>query len=290
MRLAAADSSQAAASDIGALLRAARAKRGMTRKQLAVASGASERYLAQIEAGQGNPTLSFLAAIAEALDVAPVELLPIGGERNSAYAAATAAVRRLPEERLRGLHGWIERPAWPDGAKAHRIVLIGLRGAGKSALGRALSERLGMPFFEVSKQIERAYGGNIGLLLELSGQAALSRYESEVWDDIQAEQRAAVIAVPGAIVANGPLYDRVLAAAHSIWLRATPEDHLARVMAQGDFRPMASNREAMADLKAILDARGADYAKADAQLDTSAQDFDATLDLLEARARSLVGA
>src|SRR5262249_21753667 len=99
--------------NVGQLLRAARAKRGMTRKQLAVASGASERYLAQIEGGQGNPTLSLLAAIAGALDMAPVELLPNGGERNAAYGAATSAIRRLPEARLPGLQRWIERPVWP---------------------------------------------------------------------------------------------------------------------------------------------------------------------------------
>jgi len=274
---------------VGQRLRAARAKIGMTRKQLAVASGASERYLAQIEAGQGNPTLSFLASIAQALDMAPVELLPLGGERNSAYAKAVSAVRRLPGNRLAALHNWIERPGSPEGAKAHRVVLIGLRGAGKSTLGAALADRLGMPFFEISKQVELAYGGSIGLLLELSGQAALRRYEAEAWDQIEAQHLSAVIAVPGGVVANEPLYDRVLSSAHSIWLRASPEDHMGRVMAQGDFRPMASNREAMADLKAILEARSADYAMADAQLDTSAQDFEATADLLHAQALALIG-
>lgn len=276
--------------NVGELVRAARAKRGITRRQLAVTSQTSERYLAQIESGRGNPTLGFLSAIAAALDMAPVELLPLGGERNESYAAASGAVRRIDPARLPALHRWIERPAGPDGAKAHRIVLIGLRGAGKSSLGRALAEQLGIPFFDVSKQIERAYGGSIGVLLELSGQAALSRYEAAVWDDIHAAQSAAVIAVPGRIVANAAVFDNVLASAHSIWLRAAPEQHLQRVMEQGDFRPMAGNtREAMADLKAILEARSADYARADAQLDTSAQDFGATVALLTRCARKLTG-
>lgn len=266
--------------EVGQNLRAARARTGMTRKQLARISGTSERYLAHLEAGSGNPSLEVLNALADALDLPLVDLLPLGGERSVAYARATAALRRVPAERLPAFHDWLGQ-AEGVGDKGRRIVLVGLRGAGKSALGELLAQRLEMPFVEMSKAVEAAYGGDIGLLIELGGQGALRQYERDVWEDIIASHPAAVIAAPGGIVADGPLYDRLLASAHSIWLQASPEDHMKRVMAQGDFRPMASNRGAMADLKAILEARSAEYARADAALNTSARNLAATADSLE---------
>ena len=280
---------EAAFAAVGDRLRAARAKIGMTRKQLAVASDTSERYLAHLEGGVGNPSLGMLTALAHALDLAVVDLLPDGGERSAAYAQATAAVRRLPADGLGSFLESIQRSAGRSGAKGQRIVLVGLRGAGKSTLGQALATRLDLPFLEVSKEVERAYGGQIGLLIELSGQSVLRRYENEAWEAIRSSHDAAVIAAPGGIVADGPLYDRVLATAHSVWLQANPEDHMSRVMAQGDFRPMASNRAAMADLKTILEARSPDYARADVHLDTSVQGFDMTADMLVETARSLIG-
>jgi XRE family aerobic/anaerobic benzoate catabolism transcriptional regulator len=267
-------------------IRAARARIGMTRKQLAAASRASERYLAHLEAGTGNPSLEMLYAIAEALDLAPADLLPRGGERSEETAQAAALLRRLQPDRLAEAIGWLQRPVLGEGGKAQRVALVGLRGAGKSSLGRELAKRLGQPFFEISKEVERRYGGSIGVLLEMNGQGALRRYEAEVLEEICRSNRAAVIAAPGAIVSDGALYDSLLGSAWSIWLGATPEDHMSRVMAQGDLRPMSGNRSAMNDLRKILEARTPDYARADARLDTSAQDFAATLDKLEILARS----
>jgi XRE family aerobic/anaerobic benzoate catabolism transcriptional regulator len=261
----------------------------MTRRQLATASGTSERYLANIESGVGNPSLGILNALAQALGLPVADLLPLGGERDEAHAEACALLRRLPQPRIAAAIDWIRQSTPLSGAKAHRIVLIGLRGAGKSSLGKALAERLEMPFLELSKEVERAYGGKMGLLIELGGQNALRRYEHEAWDSVVRAHEAAVIATPGGIVADPVLYERVLQTAHSVWLSAKPEDHMARVMAQGDFRPMASNRGAMADLKAILDARAADYARADTQVDTSKRDFAETLGALERAARTTVG-
>jgi XRE family aerobic/anaerobic benzoate catabolism transcriptional regulator len=259
----------------------------MTRRQLAKASGTSERYLALLESGSGNPSLAVIAALATALDLAIVELLPRGGERSEVQAEAAAALRRFSPERLAAFHEWAGA-ATHEGEKGRRILLVGLRGAGKSSLGTELAERLRMPFFELSKEVEKAYGGPIGLLIELSGQSALRRYEREAWDAIRDENGAAVIAAPGGVVADPPLYGHMLETAHSIWLQAKPEDHMGRVMEQGDFRPMASNRSAMADLKAILDARSADYARAEAAVDTSAGDFSATAERLERAARRLL--
>jgi XRE family aerobic/anaerobic benzoate catabolism transcriptional regulator len=273
--------------EIGSRLRAARAKVGMTRKQLVAASGISERYLAHIESGSGNPSMSMLVALSAALDVTIPELLPLGGERTAQQAQLVALIRRLSPDRLDALAAWLERTSPAHGTRGRRIVLVGLRGAGKSSLGQALADRLLMPFCDMSKEVERVYGGGLGLLIEMGGQSALRRYENEAWLALE-HQHAAVIGVPGGIVADGPLYDRILGASHSIWLRATPEDHMSRVMAQGDFRPMESNRSAMTDLKAILDARSGDYSRANATLNTSAQDFETTLDRLEQIALELL--
>jgi XRE family transcriptional regulator, aerobic/anaerobic benzoate catabolism transcriptional regulator len=274
--------------DVGARIRAARAKAGVTRKQLAVASGASERYLAHLEAGTGNPSVDMLAAIGDALDMAMADLLPLGGERGALEQRAASLMRRLPKDKLQGAIEWMQRPLQVAGGKANRIALIGLRGGGKSSLGAALAKRMKLPFFEISKEVERVYGGAIGLLIEMNGQSALRRYETEVFETICRDHPSAVIAAPGAIVADGPLYDSLLTATHSIWLQATPQDHMDRVIAQGDLRPMGSGRSAMDDLKAILASRAPDYARADASLDTSAQDFAQTIDKLEDLARAFV--
>ena len=277
-----------AESEVAQRIRAARAKAGVTRKQLAQASGASERYLALLESGAGNPSVDMLQAVAVALDVALVDLLPLGGERSLVQARAAAMMRRLPEAQMALAIDWMQKSANGTGGKGQRIALIGLRGAGKTSLGKDLAKRFSVPFFEISKEVEKEYGGDIGLLLELNGQAALRRYEAKILESICREHPSAVIAAPGAIVADGALFDSLLASAHSIWLQATPEDHMARVVAQGDFRPMANGRSAMSDLQAILEARSPDYARADALLDTSAQNFDETAGRLESLARILV--
>jgi XRE family aerobic/anaerobic benzoate catabolism transcriptional regulator len=274
--------------ELGLRLRALRAKAGVTRKQLAQMSDTSERYLAHLETGDGNPSLSVLTAVASALDIVVPELLPFGGERSHAQEQAAAAMRRLPPERLAAFTDWLETPAGSGGEKSRRVVLVGLRGAGKTALGKALAERMDTTFIEMSKEVEQLYGGNIGLLIELSGQAALRRYEREAWDHLCRTHESAVIAASGGVVADGPLYERLLSSAHSIWLEASPDDHMARVMAQGDLRPMGSNRSAMTDLKAILAARTADYARADARLDTSAQSETETVEKLATLARRLL--
>jgi XRE family transcriptional regulator, aerobic/anaerobic benzoate catabolism transcriptional regulator len=274
--------------EIGLRIRAARAKAGVTRKQLADASGASERYLAHLEAGTGNPSVDMLCGIANALDLAMADLLPQGGERGALEARAASILRRLPHDKVQGVIDWMGHPLQAEGSKSNRIALIGLRGAGKSTLGEAVAKRLNFPFFEMSKEVERAYGGAIGVLIEMNGQAALRRYEAEVLEAICRDHVAAVIAAPGAIVADGALYESLLYSAHSIWLQAAPEDHMSRVVTQGDLRPMGRGRGAMDDLKAILASRAPDYARADAKLDTSAESFARTLDALEGLARTLI--
>lgn len=270
----------AGSAEVASRIRSARARTGFTRKQLAVASGVSQRYLAHLEAGAGNPSIGMLLAIAEALDIAMADLLPMGGERDLMVGRVAQLLRRLPPERVREVLNRLgEAPENADG-KGRRIALIGLRGAGKTSLGKALAERLDAPFYEISKEVEHRYGGSIGLLLEINGTGALRRYEADVLDEICRKHTDAVIAAPGAIVADGKLYDQLLRSTWTVWLQARPEDHMERVVAQGDLRPMTGNRTAMDDLKAILAARKADYDRADFRIDTSAQDFNHTLDLL----------
>jgi XRE family aerobic/anaerobic benzoate catabolism transcriptional regulator len=262
---------QAFAAAVGRLVRLARAKRGMTRRQLAQASGASERYLAQIESGQGNPSVIILKSIAEALDVPIIELIPRANGRTAAMTHILDLLGRMPLAELPAVAELIERRAAQDAAtdRARRIALVGLRGAGKSTLGKRLAGELGCPFIELDRMVEQEYGARIPDLIEIAGLATFRRYERACLERVVGEHAAAVIATAGGIVSNPETYALLLRRTHAIWIKARPDEHMRRVMEQGDFRPMAQNREAMSDLVAILDARGADYARAPAQLDTS---------------------
>ncbi len=259
------------AAAVGQLVRTSRAKRGMTRRQLAQESGASERYLAQIESGQGNPSVIILKAVADALDLPVADLLPRTNARNPALAQILEVIERVPPSELPAIAELIEGRADAGTAprRARRIALVGLRGAGKSTLGRTLADRLGCPFIELDRLVEQDYGARIPDLIEIAGMATFRRYERACLERVIAEHETAVIATAGGIVSNPETYALLLRRTHAIWIKTRPEEHMRRVMEQGDFRPMAQNREAMADLVAILDARRADYGRADAELDTS---------------------
>ena len=256
---------------IGHEVRRHRAKRGMTRRQLAQASATSERYLAQIEGGAGNPSASVIRAIAEALDLPAAALLPPINPQTEALGALVDLLAQVPQGEMAALRTLIEaRVARAGGAdRARRIALVGLRGAGKSTLGRMLAQQLGWPFIELDRVVEEDYGASIPDLIEMAGTATFRRHERSALDRLVAGHDAAVITTAGGIVANPETYALLLRRTHTIWIKARPEDHMSRVMAQGDFRPMAQNREAMADLVAILEARRADYARAEAEVDTS---------------------
>ncbi len=261
---------------IGSAVRRHRAKRGMTRRQLAQASDTSERYLAQIESGEGNPSASVLRAVAGALDLPIAALLPDAETRPAQLNTVVDLLAQMPESELAALTKEIEsRIARPDSAdRMRRIALVGLRGAGKSTLGRMLAAHLAWPFIELDKLVEEDYGARIPDLIEMAGTATFRRHERAALDRIVKTHEAAVITTAGGIVSNAETYALLLRRTHTIWIKARPEDHMGRVMAQGDFRPMAKNREAgskdaMADLVAILDARRADYARAEAELDTA---------------------
>jgi XRE family aerobic/anaerobic benzoate catabolism transcriptional regulator len=239
---------------IGARVRNERAKRGMTRKMLAAQCQTSERYLAQIETGSGNPSVLVLQSIARAFDLDPVDLLPPGRVRPA------------------HIHGA------PD--RAQRIALIGLRGAGKSTLGGLLAERLGIPFIELDKIIEREHGARVSELFEVYGQATFRRYERDALTRVIAANPAAIIATAGGIAADETTFAQLLDRTHVIWLQASPGEHMRRVREQGDFRPMSHNPTAMDDLVAILDARAPTYGRAHAQLDTSGKAIEASVEEL----------
>jgi XRE family aerobic/anaerobic benzoate catabolism transcriptional regulator len=256
---------------IGREVRRHRAKRGMTRRQLAEASETSERYLAQIESGAGNPSVSVLRAIALALDLPTSALLPEAGARTAELGTILDLLAQVPETELAPLAKEIAaRVVSRAGAdRARRIALVGLRGAGKSTLGRMLAQHLGWPFIELDRRVEEEYGASIPDLIEMAGTATFRRHERSALERVIAEHDAAIITTAGGIVSNPETYAVLLRRAHTVWIKARPEEHMSRVMAQGDFRPMAQNRQAMADLVAILEARRADYARAEADVDTS---------------------
>jgi XRE family transcriptional regulator, aerobic/anaerobic benzoate catabolism transcriptional regulator len=256
---------------IGQEVRKHRAKRGMTRRQLAEASETSERYLAQIESGAGNPSVSVLRAIAQALDLSAATLLPDAGARTTEFGALIDILTQIPKEELPALAKEIEaRTAARAGTdRAQRIALVGLRGAGKSTLGRMLARHLHWPFVELDRRVEEEYGASVPDLIEMAGTATFRRHERAALERVIAEHEAAIVTTAGGIVANPDTYALLLRRTHTVWIKARPEEHMSRVMAQGDFRPMAQNREAMTDLIAILDARRADYARAEAEVDTA---------------------
>jgi XRE family aerobic/anaerobic benzoate catabolism transcriptional regulator len=259
------------AHEIGRMVRLGRAKRGMSRRQLAQESATSERYLAQIESGAGNPSVLVLRAIADALEMPMFELLPQTGGVAAPYARIIDLIGRVPPSDLAALaemiEGRIGQTASTD--RGRRIALVGLRGAGKSTLGKLLADKLGLPFIELNRMVEQEYGASMPLLIEMSGVATFKRHERACLERVLSENESAVIATAGGIVSNPETYALLLRRTHTVWVRTQPEEHMSRVMKQGDFRPMARNREAMADLHAILDARRVDYARAEAELDTS---------------------
>lgn len=277
--------------EIGERVRRARALRGMTRRILARDSGVSERYLANLEGGTGNPSVAVLRQLAQAMDFPLHDLLPGGDGLPAPVASVISRLRELGPERMAEVEALLSESFAdadrPD--RARRIALIGLRGAGKSTLGPLLAKRLAVPFLELNKLIEDDYGADIGELLALSGQPGLRRLERRALERVVAGHDEAVIATGGGVVADPGTFGLLLHHCHCIWLQASPDDHMNRVLAQGDTRPMARNREAMKDLKAILAARAPLYRRAEASIDTSGQSLDATIDALQTASRRLIG-
>jgi len=256
---------------VGDRVRNARARRGMTRKILARDSGVSERYLAQLEAGQGNISIALLRQIARAMDVPIADLVREGADRPVELTLLLQRLGRLSLEELSEASQMVvERfGRVAAGERRARIALIGLRGAGKSTLGRHVAEALGAPFIEMAGEIERDSGMSLNEIFSLSGQAAYRRYERRALERVLDGHTEVVIATGGSLVSEPATFDLLLNGCFTVWIKASPEEHMRRVVAQGDMRPMAGNTEAMEDLRRILDGRHALYSKADAVVDTT---------------------
>ncbi|HLA76933.1 MAG TPA: shikimate kinase [Vicinamibacteria bacterium] len=226
--------------ELGGRVRRRRSQRGLTLKELAERSGLSVRFLVEVEAGRGNPSLSSLVALAGALDLTLPALL--------------------------------ESSAPPPA-----IALLGLRGAGKTTIGQRLAKRLKLAFVELDREVEEAAGLSLNEIFDLHGEAYFRRVERDTLSGLLAAERPLVLAVGGGLVTAGDTYDLLRRQAFTVWLRATPEDHWNRVVRQGDRRPMRDHPEAMVELSRLLASRESLYAQADCTVDTSRLGLDGAL-------------
>jgi len=281
---------------LGERTKALRVRRGLTRKALAQATGVSERHLANLEYGVGNASILVLLQVAQALQCPLAELVGDGAAQSPEWLMLREMLATCDEATLRRVRlaaaeliaGGSPPSEEAAAARSTRIALIGLRGAGKSTLGRMLAEDLDFPFVELSREIEKLAGCSISEILGLYGQNAYRRYERRALEEAIEAYPEAVIATAGGLVSDLMSFNLLLRRCLTVWLMADPEDHMSRVMAQGDLRPMAASREAMDDLKSILASRAAFYSKANMRVDTSAQPLMETFQILRHEVREAI--
>ena len=264
---------------LGERVRALRSRRGLTRRAVAGAADISERYLANLEYGIGNASLVVLHRLAAALHCSPAELIGDATTSSPEWLLLRELLEGRDEATLRRVRVAVGEMLGTGGAnlqRSSRVALLGLRGAGKSTLGRLLGEDLGFPFVELGEEIEKFTGCSVAEIQALYGMNAYRRYERRALEEAIQIYPEAVIAIPGGLVSDPATFNLLLAHCTTVWLQADPEDHMKRVAAQGDMRPMADSKEAMEDLKRILAGRAPFYSKAEFRLDTSAQPLQAT--------------
>lgn len=266
---------------VGERVRAARERHGLSRRALSEKSGVSQRYLAQLEAGDGNISIALLHRVAQALDHRIEWLL---GEEDpwQSDVLRVAELFRLADSATRQQVLALLQPGSKADLRACRLCLIGLRGAGKSTLGALLGQRRGVPFVELNRVIEEQSGMPINEVIAFFGQEGYRRLEAEALNRVIATHESVVLAVAGGIVADPETFARLMQHFHTIWVKASPQEHMSRVKAQGDLRPMAGNPEAMEQLQALLRARDTLYAQAEAVLETSGKSVRQSLAELEA--------
>ena len=273
---------------LGERVRNLRAQRGLTRKAVAVAADVSERHLANLEYGTGNASILVLQQVAHALHCSLAELVGDFTTQSPEWLLIRELLEHRSEPELRrarlALHELLSG-GHNDAARHRRIALVGLRGAGKSTLGPLLARELDVPFIELSRAIEALAGCSVREIHDLYGTTAYRRYERRALEETIQIHSEVVIATPGGIVSDPATFNELLALCTTVWLRAAPEEHMGRVVAQGDMRPMAASKEAMDDLKRILDERAAFYSKAEITVDTSGQTPEQSLQALSASVR-----
>lgn len=278
---------------LGERVRNLRSRKGMTRKAVAIAADVSERHLANLEYGTGNASILVLLQVSQALHCSLAELIGDVSTSSPEWLLIRELLQGRNESDLRrarlqlvellGASGGVDA----QGRQA-RVALIGLRGAGKSTLGQRLADDLGYPFIELSREIEQFAGCSISEIHNLYGANAYRRYERRALEEAIQIYPEVVIATPGGLVSDSANFNLLLQHCTTVWLQAEPSDHMGRVAAQGDMRPMAASREAMEDLKRILDGRAAFYSKADLAFDTSAQPLDESFAKLRREVRQLL--
>jgi XRE family transcriptional regulator, aerobic/anaerobic benzoate catabolism transcriptional regulator len=282
---------------LGERVRSQRSRRGLTRKALAAAAGVSERHLANLEYGVGNASILVLQQVADALECPLAELHGDLTTANPEWLMLRKLLEHADEPQLKHLRlnvatflGAPRADYMPaiGQKRSQRIALIGLRGAGKSTLGKMLADQLGYPFFEMSAEIEKLAGTSVAEIQALYGVTAYRRYERRTLDALIAQHTQCVIATPGGLVSDVSTFNALLTHCTSVWLQAEPQDHLQRVQAQGDMRPMAASKEALDDLKSILAGRAAFYSKADYTVNTSTQGMEDSFALLQQMLKSVV--
>ncbi len=258
---------------LGERLRMLRARRGLTRKALARLAEVSERHVANVESGIGNASIQFLRQLTAVLNCSLAEMIGDETATSPEWLMIREILRGRSEAELASgraaLAGVFEAPT-SEAARRQRLALIGLRGAGKSTLGKMLAEHWKVPFVELSRHIETIAGCSIAEIYALYGPNAYRRYEFRALEDVIQRFPRAVIATPGGIVSDPATFNLLLSHCYAVWLQASPEEHMARVVAQGDMRPIAGNKEAMEDLKQIISSRTQFYEKADRSVDTGA--------------------
>jgi XRE family transcriptional regulator, aerobic/anaerobic benzoate catabolism transcriptional regulator len=259
---------------MGKRVRDARERRGMSRRAVSHAALVSERYLAQLEAGEGNASVVLLRRVAATLGVALPELVG-GNDAPVEQRLIRRFFERLPAHRLEDVIYRLMRDfGQKEAARKNRIALVGLRGAGKSTLGAALAKQLRYPFVELDREIERESALPLSEVFMLYGQAGYRRIERRCLEQVLNRGDHVVIAAGGGIVSESETYNLLLVNCYTVWIKASPEEHMSRVISQGDLRPMDGRVAAMEDLRRILAAREPLYGKADAFVDTSGARFD----------------
>ena len=280
---------------LGERVRTLRSRRGMTRKAVALAADVSERHLANLEYGTGNASILVLLQVAHALQCSLTELLGDVTTSSPEWLLIRELLENRNEADLKrvrlAIGGLLDGHAAPvnDAGRQARIALIGLRGAGKSTLGQRLADDLGYAFIELSREIEKFAGCSINEIHALYGTPAYRRYERRALEEAIQIYPEVVIATPGGLVSDAANFNLLLTHCTTVWLQADPADHMGRVAAQGDMRPMAASREAMEDLKRILAGRSAFYSKADLHFNTSGQSVDDAFDGLRTQVREVLG-
>ena len=256
---------------LGERVRTLRNRRGMSRKALAAHARVSERYLAQLEVGKGNISIVLLRRIARALGLPVTQLVQEGADPPLDLVLLSQFLERLSPPALSSARDLLLRHLGEtsDDLRRRRIALIGLRGGGKSTLGELLAARLDVPFIELDREIEKRSGASLSEIFDMFGQETFRRAEREALDDVLRQHPKFVLATSGSIVTEPSTMELLLSSCFTVWVRAEPQEHMKRVMAQGDMRPMANSGRAMDDLVSILKSREPLYAKAEAVISTS---------------------